>query len=133
MYGETKECSQEKRLIVCINSLRKVELEEWDLVIIDEAQQVLLALCKLVKKGEIGSPVDVYKKLKIIVERAGRIISMAADGGPLCKIFYDAFGYVSLPIDEHKESTANGKIISWVANQHKSLKDNTYKFIISLV
>ena len=73
LYDNMKDFSQETRLIVCINSLWKLENEEYDLVIIDETKQVLLTMCKLDKKGEVGSPSDVYRKLKSIVKGLGEL------------------------------------------------------------
>ena len=127
MYDETKDFSNATRLIVCINSVWKIKTDDWDLVVIDETQQVLLAMCKLVKTGESGSSVDVFTKLRSIVTTTKRFISMSADGGLLCKVFFDACNYISVPIDEHR--VANGRTIKWVANDLKSLKGNTYHFI----
>lgn len=64
MYDETSKLSQETRLIVCIGSVWKIDIDDWDLVIIDETQQVLLAMCKLVKRVNLVRPSTCTKKLK---------------------------------------------------------------------
>ena len=53
LYDKLPNCAHSERLIICINSLYKVNRHnQWDLVLIDETEQMLTAMCTL-KKGRL--------------------------------------------------------------------------------
>ena len=77
------------RLVICINSLWKLaqigaELPEYDLILVDEIEQVLAHLNgQTLEPG--GQAVRAYRLFSHFTRTAERIVVMDADAGPICR------------------------------------------------
>ena len=77
------------RLVICIDSLWKVQCEEFDLVCIDEVPEVIKQLTGLETKHPSSGKWNVWMKLRTIMRNAKRFLLMSAQADSLVKHFLD--------------------------------------------
>ena len=77
------------RLVICIDSLWKVQCEQWDLVVIDETPEVIKQMCGLKMKKSTSGKWNVWHKLRSIMRDAKRFLLMSAQADSLVKLFLD--------------------------------------------
>jgi len=77
------------RMVICIDSLWKVQCEEFDLVCIDEVPEVIKQLCGLNTKHPSSGKWNVWMKLRTIMRNAKRFLLMSAQADSLVKHFLD--------------------------------------------
>ena len=77
------------RLVICIDSLWKVQCEEFDLVCIDEVPEVIKQMSGLETKHPSSGKWNVWVKLRTIMRNAKRFLLMSAQADSLVKHFLD--------------------------------------------
>ena len=77
------------RLVICIDSLWKVQCEDFDLVCIDEVPEVIKQLTGLETKHPSSGKWNVWMKLRTIMQNAKRFLMMSAQADSLVKHFLD--------------------------------------------
>ena len=87
--SDTTDFEKATRLVICIDSLWKVQCEQWDLVVIDEIPEVLKQMCSLKMKKAASGKWNVWRKLRSIVRDAKRFLLMSAQADSLVKLFLD--------------------------------------------
>ena len=78
-----------KRLVICIDSLWKVEFEDWDCVIIDEIPEVLKSICRLKKKHPHSGKWNVWAKFRLVLQNCRRNILLSANADTLVRLTLD--------------------------------------------
>ena len=84
-------CRRADRLVICLNSLWKVvevgnELPEYDLILVDEIEQVLAHLTGETFEGE--EAINAYMLFSCFMATAGRTLVMDADAGPISQEWF---------------------------------------------
>ena len=87
--ADTTDFENATRLVICIDSLWKVQCEEFDLVCIDEVPEVIKQLCGLKTKHPSSGKWNVWMKLRTIMRNAKRFLLMSAQADSLVKHFLD--------------------------------------------
>lgn len=87
--ADTTDFENATRLVICIDSLWKVQCEEFDLVCIDEVPEVIKQLCGLKTKHTSSGKWNVWMKLRTIMRNAKRFLLMSAQADSLVKHFLD--------------------------------------------
>ena len=75
------------RLVICINSLWKVQCEEFDLVCMDEVPEVIKQMSGLETKHPSSGKWNVWIKLRTIMRNAKRFLPTSAQADSLVKHF----------------------------------------------
>ena len=103
-----------KRLVICVDSLWKIETEDWSCVIVDEIQEVLKSICRLKKKHPLSGKWNVWSKFTCVLQNCRRNILLSANADTLVKSTLDGLGF-----EPHQQK--------WQQNRQATLSHLTYE------